>query len=35
LVKQLKELMQMSGEELKTQRTEKFLKMGRNITAEF
>jgi len=35
LVKQLKELMAISGDELKNQRTEKFLKMGRNVTAEF
>jgi len=35
LVKQLKELMVVSGEDLKAQRTEKFLAMGRNLTAEF
>lgn len=35
LVKQLKELLALSGEDLKKERTEKFLKMGRNVTAEF
>ena len=35
LMKQLKELMAISGDELKAQRTEKFLKMGRNLTTEF
>jgi acetyl-CoA carboxylase carboxyl transferase subunit alpha len=35
LIKYLKELMVMTGDDLKNQRTEKFLKMGRNITAEF
>ena len=33
--RQLKELMQYSPDELKEKRTEKFLQMGRNITAEF
>lgn len=35
LSKHLKELISLSPEELKKQRTEKFLKMGRNITADF
>jgi acetyl-CoA carboxylase carboxyl transferase subunit alpha len=35
LVRQLKELQALSPEELKAQRTEKFLQMGRNVTAEF
>ena len=35
LIRQLKELETMSGEDLKKQRTEKFLKMGRNLTVEF
>ncbi len=35
LVRQLKELQAFSPEELKQQRTDKFLKMGRHITAEF
>ena len=35
LIRHLKELMLLSNDELKEQRTEKFLKMGRNITVEF
>ena len=35
LIKQIEELKQLSDEELKSQRTEKFLKMGRNIIVEF
>ncbi|MBR2273503.1 MAG: acetyl-CoA carboxylase carboxyltransferase subunit alpha [Alphaproteobacteria bacterium] len=35
LIKQLKEVRQISGEELKKQRTDKFLKMGRNLTVDF
>lgn len=35
LLRHLKELSVISPEDLKTQRTEKFLKMGRNLTAEF
>ncbi len=35
ILRQLKELSGLSGEELKKQRTEKFLKMGRNLTVEF
>ena len=31
ILKHLKELLSLSGEELKKQRTEKFLKMGRNL----
>ena len=35
LLRQLKELTGFSGEDLKKQRTEKFLKMGRNLTVDF
>ena len=35
LLKHLKELSAVSPEDLKKERTEKFLKMGRNVTAEF
>lgn len=35
LSRQLKELQALSPEELKRQRTDKFLKMGRNISVEF
>lgn len=35
LLRQLKELSSISGENLKKQRTEKFLKMGRNLTVDF
>ena len=35
ILRQLKELSTVSGEDLKKQRTEKFLKMGRNITVDF
>jgi acetyl-CoA carboxylase carboxyl transferase subunit alpha len=35
LLRHLKELKNISPDELKKQRTDKFLKMGRNITAEF
>lgn len=35
LLRQLKELKPLSGEDLKKQRTEKFLKMGRNLTVDF
>ena len=35
LVRQIEELKAFSFDELKSQRTEKFLKMGRNITVEF
>lgn len=35
LIKNLKELSEISPENLKKQRTEKFLKMGRNINIEF
>lgn len=35
LVRQLKELKELSFDELKKQRTEKFLKMGKNINVEF
>ena len=35
IVRQLKELANVGAEDLKKQRTEKFLKMGRNITVEF
>lgn len=35
LLRQLKELSGLSAEELKKQRTEKFLKMGRNLTVDF
>lgn len=35
LLRHLKELSVISPEDLKTQRTEKFLKMSRNLTAEF
>ena len=33
--RQLRELSGLSPDELKRQRTEKFLNMGKNITAEF
>lgn len=35
LVRQLKELKDISADELKKQRTEKFLKMGKNINVDF
>ena len=35
ILRQLKELENLSPEELKKQRTNKFLQIGRNITAEF
>lgn len=35
LIKQLKEVSQIAGEELKKQRTDKFLKMGKNLTVDF
>lgn len=35
LLRHLRELQQQAPDELKKRRTEKFLKMGRNITAEF
>ena len=35
LVRQLKELKDVSADELKKQRTEKFLKMGKNINVDF
>lgn len=35
LVRQLKELKEISFDELKKQRTEKFLKMGKNVNVEF
>lgn len=35
ILRQLKELENLSPEELKKQRTDKFLQIGRNITAEF
>lgn len=35
LVRQLKELKELSFDELKKQRTEKFLKMGKNVNVEF
>ena len=35
LLKHLKELSAVSPDDLKKERTEKFLKMGRNVTAEF
>lgn len=35
LLRQLKELASLSGDNLKKQRTEKFLKMGRNLTVDF
>ena len=35
VLKHLRELENLSSDELKKQRTEKFLNMGRHITAEF
>ena len=35
LIRNLNELVKISPDDLKTQRTDKFLKMGRNITVEF